>query len=762
MSNETSSKLSEQAQTAAVPEQQKTEPAKKTKEKKPVNKKRRKKIKKIITYVIIILAVIALAAWKMGFFKSENKNAGMNDLSVYSVSTRTITKTLTSSGTIQPNDSYTITALVSGDITADYFDEGDTVVKDQLLYEIDSKNLDSSVKRAENSVKNAERSLKDAYENRDKLNVKAKNSGVIQKMYVEAGDEVSAGMTIADIIDKDTMCIDAPFMATDAANIKVGDTAELTVDSSYETVYGTVSEVSTTTGVSSLGVVTRTVKIKVKNSGGITPETTAFAKIGDAACTQNASFYYNDEGKIVAETSGDVSIIYKDEGERVSKDDVVIKLTSTSIDNQIESLELSLDDAKTSLSDSLDAYDNYNITSPIAGTVISKDYKAGDTLGSGGTNGGSSLAVIYDMSAFKFEMSIDELDIDDLSLGQDVVITSDARTGKEYHGTVTNISIQGSTTNGTTVYPVEVTIENTEDEDKRTTDEDGTVHKTYKTGKTSTVSQYKLSGTAIENGRTVYNYGSDIKITAATAEDGTRTYAAGEKNLTALSDGTYNAGDSYYSFSSDMGTLTLEVTDETQMLKPGMNIDADIVVKKVENVIAVPLAAVQRGNVVKVVKHSDGTVSQDNAADNSENAKPEFDNNANAPENMPEMPENAQMPQDGEKPEMPQNGAKTGKGNNKTAAAAKSVDEMTPGDYSTVASYTTYDEVPVKIGINDDDYVEITEGLEVGDVVILDEANAAGIGNSTAQQGQYGGFGGGPGGLGGGMGGGPGGSRGGF
>ena len=182
-----------------------------------------------------------------------------------------------------------------------------------------------------------------------------------------------------------------------------------------------------------------------------------------------------------------------------------------------------------------------------------------------------------------------------------------------------------------------------------------------------------------------------------------------------------------------------------------MNIDADIVVKKVENAIAVPLAAVQRGNVVKVVKHSDGTVSQDNAADNSENAKPEFENNLNAPENMPEMPENTQIPQDGKMPEMPQDGAKnSGKGNNRTAAAAKSVDEMTPGDYSSVSSDTSYDEVPVKIGINDDDYVEITEGLEVGDVVILDEANAAGIGNSTAQQqGQYGGFGGGPGGMGG-------------
>ena len=58
-----------------------------------------------------------------------------------SVEKRSITNSLTGSGTLQPADSYTVTTLVSGEVLSDTFEEGDLVEKDQLLYTIDSSDV---------------------------------------------------------------------------------------------------------------------------------------------------------------------------------------------------------------------------------------------------------------------------------------------------------------------------------------------------------------------------------------------------------------------------------------------------------------------------------------------------------------------------------------------------------------------------------------------------------------------------------------------
>jgi len=68
------------------------------------------------------------------------------------------------------------------------------------------------------------------------------------------------------------------------------------------------------------------------------------------------------------------------------------------------------------------------------------------------------MAVIYDMSSLKFELMIDELDINKISIGQKVKITADALNGKEYYGLVSNVSIDGEEENGVTSYPVMVNI----------------------------------------------------------------------------------------------------------------------------------------------------------------------------------------------------------------------------------------------------------------------------------------------------------------
>ena len=67
------------------------------------------------------------------------------------------------------------------------------------------------------------------------------------------------------------------------------------------------------------------------------------------------------------------------------------------------------------------------------------------------------MAVIYDLSYLQIEMAIDELDISQVKEGQTVTITADAVDGT-FTGYVSKVSIDGTTTNGVTTYPVTVIL----------------------------------------------------------------------------------------------------------------------------------------------------------------------------------------------------------------------------------------------------------------------------------------------------------------
>ena len=621
----------------------------KNEKKKPVRgNKRKKKIKKILLWVLIILAVLAFIGYKMGFFGG---NAGMQNTETYntfSVVRRDIQNVLTGTGTLAPADSYTVTALASGEITEDYFEEGDVVAKDQLLMKMDSESLVSSLERAQNSYENAQKSLSDLYKDRDDLNVRSDYSGIIQVMDLDVGDEVMKGAVVASVIDRDTMLIDIPFMQADTFNISKGASAVLTVSDTLEQITGTVDKISPSYKVNENGVKTVDVTIAVKNPGVITESTSATAKIGEYSCTESSKFYYNVNKQITSDASGKVKTIVKDEGDYVTKGDTVIILESDTLDDSIDQAERNLKDAANSLKDAGDAFDNYEITAPISGTVVQKNYKKGEKIGSSGN--GNTIAVIYDLSSLKFDMNIDELDIDSLALGQEVKITSDAKPGRSYVGTITNISIQGTTSNGTTYYPITVTLE---------------------------------------------DYGSD--------EDGGK-------------------------------------------LRPGMNIDAEIILEKAENVLAVPVDAVSRGNKVKVINNPEAyaTASENKDIKNSGN--------------VPSVPDGATANNTSPDGVTPGTDAASGE----TAPVGDQIPEgLTPptnmgGSYSTVPKTAEYTEVTVETGISDDDYIEILSGLEEGDVVIVESAERSGSDWTQMMMGG-GNMGGGPGGGGGPSGGGPGG-----
>jgi len=138
----------------------------------------------------------------------------------------------------------------------------------------------------------------------------------------------------------------------------------------------------------------------------------------------------------------------------VSRGQVVVTVHNDTIENDVQTAQESVRNAELSLETQLNSLEDYLISSPIAGTVVEKNYKAGDVI----AERGEVTCIIYDLSLLKMTLNIDELDILSIEEGVEVIITSDSVEGKTYTGIVSDVSHIGQTSSSVTSYPVTVEI----------------------------------------------------------------------------------------------------------------------------------------------------------------------------------------------------------------------------------------------------------------------------------------------------------------
>lgn len=438
---ETTQTAPETTQTPAAPE---TEPS-------PLwtgPKKRRKWIKR----VLVIAAVLALLFWIVVRPMLGGTAAVSGAYQTAQVQRQDLTVSVSGSGTVTPIESYQVSALVTGEILESPFEDGDQVEKDQLLYRIDPGSAQTALQQAQLSVQQAQMNYDTLASS---LQVKAIGGGVVQTLHVQEGDLVSAWTAIADITDTSTMTLTVPFQAGDAAHISAGQTAQVTLSGTQETLTGTVESVASADQVGNGGALVRQVKIRLTNPGALTETTGATARVGTYACAAGGTLSPRLRQTITAAASGEITSLNVSVGSRVSAGAVLAAIGGESAENSLADAALAVQNAQLSLQSAQEALDSYTITSPISGTVIEKNLKAGDQL-----NGGDSgaMAVIYDLSQLELQMDVSELDIGQIQPGQTVEITAEALPGQTFTGVVEKVSVNGTTTDGFTTYPVTILL----------------------------------------------------------------------------------------------------------------------------------------------------------------------------------------------------------------------------------------------------------------------------------------------------------------
>ena len=408
--------------------------------------------KKIIIIVAVILVVI-VALNIFGGGKNKVENFIAKD---YTAEIGVIDSTISGKATVQPNDQYTITSVVSGDVLNTYFEEGDILTKDTIMYEIDSSDISKSIESSKLTIEKANLALNTTNDSIHDLTIYSSHTGTVSNVTVKVGDTIQNGQTLARVYDDSSMIIKVPFNETDANNIYAGQSAIVNLVDSSSDIYGTVTHVSTSAYSLSGYMRVKDVEIKVSNPGSIQAGSKATALVGDIACNSAGTFEYAVDENIKATASGKIITLNLKNNGKISKGSVAVVLDSENLMTQKQNNEISIREAKLANERTMDALDDYTIKAPIDGTVISKEIKTGDKLDN--TKGATTLAIIYDLSSLKFDMDVDELDIANVEVGQEVRITADAVKDKTYIGYVEKINIKGSSSNGVTTYPVTVRI----------------------------------------------------------------------------------------------------------------------------------------------------------------------------------------------------------------------------------------------------------------------------------------------------------------
>ena len=417
----------------------------------PEKKQRRFHLGKKGRVFVVLLAVVVLATAVLPRL-GGGTGAAETSYTVEQVVRRDLSVSVSGSATLEPADSYQVNTLISGAILSAPFEEDDLVEEGALLYELDSGDARNSVIRAGLSVQQAQLSYDQAKETRRPT---APISGTISEVYVHNGDDVTAGAALAKIVASMDLSIDFLFPYVAPSEFYVGQKATVFVGSFVEPVSGTVTAVSNSTAVTSNGMEGSSVRVKVENPGVLSDAYTASAVIGSYTSYGSAAINMPAAATVYAAGSGSVSGFDKLMGSTVTKGEVLCTVDSAAIRDQIETARLTLESANLSASSASGSLDDYKITSPISGTVIEKNFKAGDKV-DGSASG--TLAVIYDLSCLKMQMNVNELDIGKVKAGQTVDITAAALPGEAYTGTVERVSVNGTTKDGFTTYPVTIAI----------------------------------------------------------------------------------------------------------------------------------------------------------------------------------------------------------------------------------------------------------------------------------------------------------------
>lgn len=614
------------------------------------------KIGKKLLIIILVIAILAGVCSGL-IIKSKNNSAVKVMYTDSPVERRTITNTITGSSSIKPNDSYNVTTIKSGDITSDTFKEGDVVKKGDKLYQFEDSDAQNSLSTAKNALAKAQQAYVDAVKQKAQT-VSSNNIGTksAQNAVTKALNSLNDTKN-NQYIQSNSAGKVKELSVKEGDHINAGAAVATLYDDSYMKLripFNEVDAESIQTGaVATVSVIgsgdTIYGTVKEKSSSAVSTDAHAKVVYVTVEVTNPGALTTNDYGS--AEING-VACANTAQFEYVSEGTITSTASGT-----LENLNIAVGDSVYSGQKvGYVKYDNQNSTM-------------------------SNAQLSYNDAVLALEKQVLQNDTfsQDSSIKNAQLALDDAELGIE------------KAQDAVDDYVVEAPIEGT------------VVKKNSKAGDTID------SSNATDPLCVIYDL-SSVKISIDVDETEIALVKTGQK-ATVTADAVEGEFEGVVTKvpvdgvnENGVTTYTIEIQIENYGdLLPGMNVDAEIVVEEADNVIAVPVNSVNRGNIVFV--KDDGTTHENDVTDiikGNKDKSGKTDDKKKA-DDKDDKPQSSGMPiVSGDTP----NGDKS----DENSAAKESV----PTNIDVPDGYRA---IQVETGINDTDYIEIKSGLTEKDRV---------------------------------------------
>ena len=442
--------------------------------------RRRRAVKRLIKALLFLLFVGSIAALVLGIaipaleqLPAQAKD-GAKQKTEAVVSTGTIEKTVFGSGTIQPQSQPGVYAQTDGTVARTLVEMGDSVKAGDVLMVLENDALAFERAQLEYALWDAQQTVMDTetysrYRNvavRDERGRKMKDPATGKTLYEQYSNELSirspgAGRVVAVYIEEgdDALAVyrehGAVILLSTDGRMKV----ELDVMDGVQLTLGETVQVSGS-GVSVEGTVVNLVRrgtqavIQVMGDEypmdvPVTVTTADGQKAGEGILKINKPLAVSAYGGVIKGVTTKV-------GSVVEREQVLARFTWDGMPLYLENASVLLDyaKAKTAFEAAQKKLDALVVTSPCDGQVATVDVSVGDAV----TDGAQLMSIVED-AGMTLVLSVDELDIVNVAVGQKAVIELDALADVKLTGTVEKIAPLGNTETAVTTYDVYIALD---------------------------------------------------------------------------------------------------------------------------------------------------------------------------------------------------------------------------------------------------------------------------------------------------------------
>lgn len=656
-----------------------------------------KRYKLIIAVVLVV--VVAVAGFSIWRSRASQVSALDSEQRTATAGNGGLVINLSGSGAVAAGQRKDIQSQVAGTVSESFLEEGKAVKAGDVLVKLESQDADINLQKMENSLKQKELAASQQQDQLDSLEVKAPINGRISGLSLKVGDTVNKGQVLCSIADESSIELRAQFKGVSSKQLGNAQTVQVNIPDYSATLEAKVESL-TQSGSDTEAL------LSINNPGALSSGIAANAEIisnGGDFISEQGTLEWSTQETVKAGASGTVSDISALENQYVGQGKVLLTLENDELATTVESSNLDLDQAQKDLDQAKANMNNYTITAPFDGVLVSAaDLKSGDDI-----KAGMALVTLIDTTQMTMQISIDELDISQVKPGQVVSITLDAledTATKPISGKVDFVAVEGSPSNGVTSYPVTITFPGRED---------------LKVGMNASAEILVLNkqNVLLVPFEAVQKKGNSYYVWVKT--DGAA--ATGDTGTTNNQQGNRNQG--------IMGQLTPEQQQQVQNMTPEerqklrdqyMQQPGDTA-NQGGNTADQPGNAVgQNGNTTD--QTSNGTGQTGNATDKNGSGSGTSGNTDQSGNGTANASESATPSGNG-----------TGSGNGQNGNRMRN---LPGGQASQNPYYAGAVQVVVTVGDHNENFMEITSGLNAGDVVVLPQitANASSSSSNNLKQ----------------------------